>query len=152
MMLYKSVIRTGLVLGILSVSSLALGQDLAALKAGFAAEIEALDTKNLEATVDGAHDDIVLFGVFSPFPIVGKEEFQRTVQEYFSQHEQATFTPFDAEFGVIGETGVAWGDYRMAIIPNGGSLSHSEGRYIFTYAKAGGEWKLLSMHISPLPE
>jgi hypothetical protein len=61
----------------------ARGQDLTALRASFNAEIEALDSKKLDAAVAEVHEDIVLFGVFSPFSIVGKEAFQQTVQEYF---------------------------------------------------------------------
>ena len=126
------------------------GQDLNALKASFTAEIAALDTKNLAAAVAEAHDDIVLFGIFSPFPIVGKAAFQTTVQEYFSQHETATFMPLQPEFSIMGTAGVAWGDYKMALTPKGGSVAHSQGRYIFTYVQADGKWQLLSMHISPL--
>lgn len=147
-----SVLVLFLLVPFLGQRSVAHGQDLDALKASFTAEIAALDAKNLDAAVGEAHDDIVLFGVFSPFPIVGKEGFRKAVDEYFSLHEQATFTPFDSEFSIIGATGVAWGDYRMVIIPNGGSLSHSEGKYIFTYTQADGKWKILSMHISPQAE
>lgn len=128
----------------------AYGQDLDALKASFTAEITALDSKNLDAAVAEAHNDIVLFGVFSPFPIVGKAAFQKAVQEYFNQHEKATFLPVKPAFSIMGTAGVAWGDYKMVLTPKGGSVVHSQGRYIFTYAPVDGRWKLLSMHISPL--
>ena len=143
---------TGAVLAVIVFAAVlpVYGQDLNALKASFAAEITALDTKNLAAAVAEAHDDIVLFGVFSPFPIVGKAAFQRAVQEYFSQHETATFMPLQPEFSIIGTAGVAWGDYKMALTPKGGSVAHSLGRYIFSYVQADGKWLLLSMHISPL--
>jgi ketosteroid isomerase-like protein len=126
------------------------GQDLTALQASFKAEIEALDSENLDAAVAEVHEDIVLFGVFSPFPIVGKEAFQQTVQEYFDQHDEAIFVPTKSEFRVIGSTGVTWGNYMMSIRPKGGSSVMSRGRYIFTYTQTDGAWKLLTMHISPL--
>ena len=148
--LHRWIATTGIVVIVLSVASVAVGQNLDALKASFAAEIAALDTKNLEAAVAQAHADIVLFGVFSPFPIVGKAAFRKAVQEYFSQHDTAIFTPLNPEFGVMGKTGVAWGHYKMSLTPKGGSAAHSQGRYIFTYAHVDGKWQLFSMHISPL--
>jgi ketosteroid isomerase-like protein len=150
MMRHKWVARACLAIIIFAASPPVYGQDLDALKASFAAEITALDTKNLAAAVAQAHDDIVLFGVFSPFPIVGKAAFQRAVQEYFSQHETATFMPLQPEFSIIGTAGVAWGEYKMALTLKGGSVAHSLGRYIFSYVQADGKWQLLSMHISPL--
>jgi ketosteroid isomerase-like protein len=132
--------------------SVAYGQDIEALKVSFTAEIAALSAKNLDGAVAEAHDDIVLFGVFSPFPIVGKEAFRQAVQEYFAEIGQPTFTPSDSEFGIIGNTGVVWGSYQMTMQQPGDSPTSSQGRYIFTYAQADGKWKLLSMHISPLPE
>ena len=149
-MRHKWVARAFLAIIIFAASPPAYGQDLDALKASFTAEITALDTKDLAAAAAEAHDDIVLFGVFSPFPIVGKAAFQKAVQEYFSQHETAIFTPLNPEFSIIGSAGIAWGNYKMALTPKGGSVAHSRGRYIFTYAQSDGRWWLLSMHISPL--
>ena len=62
----------------------ALGQsERAALIAAFNAEITALNTGDLNAAVATVHDEIVLYGLYSPFPIEGKEAFRQAVQEYF---------------------------------------------------------------------
>ena len=140
----------GIALFVCSVTPAVYGQDLEALKASFAAEITALDKKNLDAAMAEAHDEIVLFGVFSPFPIVGKIAFRKAVQEYFSQHSQATFTPVDPAFSIIEKTGVAWGGYTLALALKGGSVHHSQGRYIFSYTYSEGKWSLVCMHVSPL--
>ncbi len=145
------IVSTLSVIVLVCLSSAAHSQDLAALRASFQAEIEALGTKNLEGAAAEAHDDIVIFGVFSPFPIVGKDAFRQAMQENFDESGQPTFTPSDSEFSIIGNTGVAWGNYQMMQQP-GNSPTSSQGHYIFTYAQADGKWKLLSMHISPQPE
>src|SRR5688572_14337717 len=88
------------------------GQDLTALKASFAAEIDALNTRNLNAALAPVADSVILFGIFSPFPIQGKEGYRQAVQEYFYNYEQAVLTPIDPEFRIIGTTGVAWGNFR----------------------------------------
>lgn len=132
--------------------SIAYGQDVGALQASFTAEIVALNAKNLDGAVAEAHDDIVLFGVYSPFPVVGKDAFRQAVQAFFNEVGQPTFTPSASQFSIIGNTGVVWGSYQMTMQQPSASSSSSQGRYIFTYAQADGKWKLLSMHISPLPE
>ncbi len=124
--------------------------DVEALQQVFEAEIAALDAGDLEGALSLAHDGIVLFGIFSPFPANGKEEFKKTVQAYFATYDDATFSPVDPRFRVVGGTGIAWGNYQLAATPKGGVLGYSHGRYIFSYAKVDGKWMLLSMHISPL--
>lgn len=126
------------------------GQDLAALKASFAAEIDALNTRNLNAALAPIADTVVLFGIFSPFPIEGKEGYRQTVQEYFDNYEQAVLTPIDPEFRVVGMTGVAWGNFRLATKQKSQSFDHADGRYLFTYAQGGGKWIIISMHYSLL--
>ena len=148
----KWIVSTLTVIASFCFLSVAYSQDIEVLQASFTAEIVALNAENLEGAVAEAHDDIVLFGVFSPFPIVGKDEFRRAVQEYFDENGQPTFTPSNSKFSIIGNTGVVWGDYQMTLQQSGGSPTSSQGHYIFTYAQADGKWKLLSMHISPDPK
>jgi len=132
------------------VSSVAYGQDLAALKASFNTEIDALNRRDLNATLAPVHDKMVLFGIFSPFPIEGKEGFQQAVQEYFDDYERAIFRPIDPEFKIIGTTGVAWGNFRIAVKLKNGPAKYFDGRYLFTYAQSDGKWVIISMHYSLL--
>jgi ketosteroid isomerase-like protein len=96
------------------------------------------------------HDRMVLFGIFSPFPIEGKEGFRQPVQEYFDDYVHAIFSPIDPDFRVMGTTGVAWGNFRLATQQKKGPSEHSDGRYMFTYAQGDGKWVLISMHYSLL--
>jgi ketosteroid isomerase-like protein len=138
-----------LVLGV-GLTSTAHSQDLDELKASFAAEIKALDSRDLPATVALAHDGIVLFGLFSPFPINGKEAFRQAVQEYFTNYERATFEPVNPQFRIAGTTGMAWGYYQLSAKLKDGPSAYFHGRYLFTYTQAEGKWLIISMHISPL--
>ena len=126
------------------------GQDLAALKASFTAEIDALNTRNLNAALAPVTDTVILFGIFSPFPIQGKEGYRQAVQEYFDNYEQAVLTPIEPEFRIIGTTGVAWGNFRLATKQKSQSFDHADGRYMFTYAQGEGKWIIISMHYSLL--
>ena len=125
--------------------------DLAALKANFNAEFAALNTNDLAATLAQTHDDIVLFGIFSPFPSNGKKEFEQAVKSYFGSYEKAEFTPVSPQFRIVGTTAISWGHYQLAATPKGEKhLSYSHGRYILTHVKVDDTWLILSMHISPL--
>lgn len=149
-MIYR---RAALVLSavlFLCVSSAVHGQDLAALQASFEAEIDALNRRDLNATLIPLDNRMVLVGIFSPFPIVGKDGFRQAVQEYFDDYEHAIFAPIDPGFRVVGTAGVAWGNFRLATRLKNGSSDYSIGRYMFTYAQSEGKWVIISMHYSLL--
>lgn len=135
---------------LLFVSPAAYGQDLKALEANFKAEITALNSRDLDATLAEVHKGIVLFGIFSPFPSNGKNEFRQAVESYFGSYEEATFTPVSPQFRIEGTTAIAWGHYQLAGKPKGGQLTYSHGRYIFTHTQVDEKWLILSMHISQL--
>jgi ketosteroid isomerase-like protein len=134
----------------LCISSTAYGQDPPALKASFEAEIDALNRRDLRATLTPIDNRMVLFGIFSPYPIEGKEGFRQMVQEYFDDYEYAVFRPIDPDFRVVGTTGVAWGNFRLATKLKNGLSEYSDGRYMFTYAQSEGKWVIISMHYSLL--
>ena len=131
-------------------SSAAHGQDLEALKAIFAADIQAFNSHKPDAFVASAHDRIVLFGILSPFPADGKDEFRQIVQQYLADNERATFTAINPEFRIAGTTGIAWGHFSLTSKLKDGPLEYAHGRYTFTYTKADGKWVLVAMHLSPL--
>ncbi len=140
-------------------SSVAHGQDLAALQASqdlsglqtsFTADINALNSRNLTAAVAAVDDRLVLFGIFSPFPITGKDAFRTAVQEYFENYEHAVITPIEPEYKAMGATGVAWGNFRLATRRKGGAQEYADGRYMLTYTRATGKWHAISMHYSLL--
>lgn len=148
----RSTIVLSLAFLLVCLSSLAYGADeLTALKANFEAEMTGLNTNDLAAALAGIHDDIVLFGIFSPFPSDGKKEFEQAVKSYFGSYAKAEFTPVSPQFRIVGTTAVAWGHYQLAATPKGGEqTAYSHGRYIFTHVKVNDKWLILSMHISPL--
>lgn len=130
--------------------ALQASQDLAGLQSSFTADINALNSRNLTAAVASVDDHLVLFGIFSPFPIAGKEAFRTAVQEYFEDYEHAAITPIEPEYRAIGATGVAWGNFRLATRRKGGAQEYADGRYMLTYTRAGGKWHAISMHYSLL--
>ena len=122
-----------------------------ALITSFGEELQAINGKDLDAVVSHAHEDVVLFGLYSPFPIVGKAAFRQAVQDYFDTFAEANLNPAHEEYMVIGETGVAWGLYQLTTKPKGSMEQTVNGQYMFTYARPSGQWQIVSWHFSPLP-
>ena len=131
----------------------ALGQSgREALIAAFNAEITALNTGDLNAAVVAVHDKIVLYGLYSPFPIEGKEAFRQAVQEYFDEQEHATLEIVHPRYRLTGATGVAWGHYQLTRKLKGEPVDITPGQYMLTYVQVDGAWLMMSMHFAPLPQ
>lgn len=150
----KYCVRAGLVSLLLTVfclsASVQADEDMDALKSAFTTQIDALNNRELDAAVATVHDDIVLYGIFSPFPVQGRADFQKAVQAYFGQYEEAELSPVTPQFRIVGTTALAWGHYQLAATPQGGKMTYAHGRYIFTYTKLDGKWVILGMDYSPL--
>ena len=120
------------------------------LEATFARLVEAFNSRDVNAYVASVHEQAVLFWL-SPFPIDGKEAYQQTLRAFFDNLESVTVTPINPQFRVIDSTGLAWGHAQFAVKPRGGLVATSYGRYLFSFTRAGGQWLVTSLHVSPLP-
>jgi len=131
----------------------ALGQsEREALITAFSTEIEALNTGDLNAAVAAVHDKIVLYGLYSPFPIEGKEAFRQAVQDYFDEQEHAMLEIIHPQYHLTGATGVAWGHYQLTRKLKGEPVNITPGQYMLTYVQIDGAWLVMSMHFAPLPQ
>ena len=126
------------------------GDDLADLHAVFNQDVRLFNRQNPTAFSATAHNDVVLFGILSPFAIKGKEAVRQVVTEYLADHERVSFTPINPEFVVKGSDALAWGHYSISEIPKVGPRVTIHGRYTFAYTKIDGRWTLVALHFSPL--
>ena len=131
--------------------SAARGDDVDDLKALFEQEVKALNSRDFNAYVASAHDQVILFGIYPPFELEGIEAYRKRYQMLFSTHQSVTFTPLTPQFRVIGNVGVAWGHDKVELKPKDGPLQTYPGRYTFVYTKADGKWVRVVAHASPPP-
>lgn len=120
------------------------------LKTRFETDIAAFNAQDPAAFVDAAHDDIVLFGIISPFPVEGKKEFQRVLKQYLADFGEVRLTPEGPAFHIAGTSGVAWGHFTLVSKRADGPREYDHGRYTMTYTQVEGQWVLVSMHLSHL--
>jgi uncharacterized protein (TIGR02246 family) len=128
----------------------ARGDDAADVQAVFDKDIRFFNALNTEAFVASAHDDIILFGILSPFATVGKESLRQLIQQYFGDHTRTLFMVVNPKLLIAGTSAVAWGAYTITEYPKTGGRQAIHGRYTFTYTKLDGKWLLAAMHLSPL--
>ena len=135
---------------LLSSTPAVYGDDLADVRTLFEKDIRLLNAHNNDAFSAGAHDDVVLFGILSPFATKGKAALQQLVTQYLDDHTRVNFMSVNPEFFVAGDSAVAWGHYTISETPKVGPRVGIYGRYTLTYTKIGGRWFLAAMHLSPL--
>jgi ketosteroid isomerase-like protein len=121
------------------------------LQAAFEQGVQAFNARDLDTWVSRWHDGVVNFGPLSPFPADGKAALRQNFRTAFANNESGTFTPINAQYRVVGDTGVAWGHYTLALKPKEGPPETFYGRYTVTYTRAGDEWLEVARHFSLLP-
>ena len=126
------------------------GDELADLRGIFEQDIRLLNAHNPDAFVASAHEDVVLFGILSPFAVTGKDGVRQLIQEYLNDHINVTFKSVNPQFFVAGTSALAWGSYEILEQPKVGPRVIIHGRYTYTYTKVGGKWLLAALHLSPI--
>ncbi len=94
--------------------------ELAAVQRVFEADIRLFNGQDPTAFTAAAHKNVVLFGTLSPFAVEGKAAIQQLIQEYFTNHDYAKWAPVNAQFSIIGTSGLAWGHYTLRQQPKAG--------------------------------
>jgi uncharacterized protein (TIGR02246 family) len=134
----------------LTTTPVVYGDDLSEVRTLFDRDIQLLNTNKKEAFSAAAHDDLVLFGILSPFATKGKAAVQQLVSQYLDDHTRVNFLGVNPAFFVTGDSAIAWGQYAITEVPKAGNRVSIYGRYTLTYSKIGGRWFLAAMHLSPL--
>ena len=119
------------------------------LEALFDAEIRRMNAGTGGAFAASSHTDVVVFSMFSPLSIVGKDAFQQFMQRYFEQHAEAIFTAVDPRFRIVKTTALAWGFFTLTEPSKDGSLQAVHGRYLLTYTRVEERWTLLAASFTP---
>ena len=150
-MAYKRAFLALTVIAVLFVPFAARGGDIDDLKATFEQETKAFNSRDFNAYVASAHDQVILFGIYPPFELEGIEAYRKRYFTLFSTHQSVTFTPLNPQFRVIGNVGVAWGHDKVELKPKDGPPETYAGRYTFVYMKTDGKWLRVVAHASPPP-
>ena len=132
----------------------AADDEVAEVRATFEKAVAALNAGNMEGFLDTVHDEALSF--YSCGPTSGKQGREACAldwQLFFSTTTDARFETRNDQYRVIGDTGIAYGEYSLSVNYNGqGRQTVHEGRYTMTYTRVGEEWRIAMQHNTPAGE
>ena len=149
-MIRRRTVLTWIIIAVLLAPLTGYSDDLTDIQAIFARDIRLFNAQNTSAFSVAAHDDVVLFGILSPFATKGKDNLRQLVEGYYADHSRIIFHPVNPEFMIVNSSALAWGSYTITEYPKIGPRQAIHGRYTFTYTKVEGKWLLAALHLSPL--
>ena len=134
----------------------AAASDLDDLRAAFEGVAGALETKDLDLLIDSMHPQAVIYGPGHLFPIdraeIDSRQWRRMFDDMFARIISAGFTKMNVKYRVIGDTGLVWGDTRMAVDTRTGQDStDKDSRITVVFVKHDGRWVIAQWHESELP-
>ena len=135
-------------------STFASDEDLKSVREAFEGAVAALNTGNLDGFLNTVHEEALSF--YSCGPTSGKQGREACAvdwQLFFNTTANARFVTKNEQYRVVGETGIAYGEYSLSVnYNNQGRQTVHEGRYTMTYTKAGGSWQIAMQHNTPAGE
>ena len=127
-----------------------LGADIDDFKAAFDKAVNDYNNRD-DAFFAAMHEQPAVFNPGMPFAIDGKAAYEKAMRRSWATYETSVFTPVNPQFRVIGNTGVAWGHYALAMKPKDGGMETLFGRYTVVSVKSDGKWLVVASHYSPIP-
>ena len=124
--------------------------DVDELKATFEKAVQALNDRNLDGFLATVHDKGLSF--YSCGPTSGQEgkaACQLDWQKFFTKTPNASFETYDFQYRVIGNTGIAWGKYKVTVQSNKGAQKLMSGRYHLVFTKVEEKWMVVLQENSP---
>ena len=140
--------------GAVPVAAADMVDDAAAVQEAFETAVAALNAGNLDGFLDTVHDDALSF--YACGPTSGKQGREACALDwrlFFNTTTNARFETRNEQYRIIGDTGIAYGEYSLSVNYNGqGRQTVHEGRYTMTYTRVGGEWMIAMQHNTPMGE
>ena len=125
---------------------------VAAVKEVFETGVAALNEGNLDGFLDTVHDEALSF--YACGPTSGKQGREACALDwrlFFNTTTKARFETRNEEYRIIGDTGIAYGEYSLSVNYDGqGRRTVHEGRYTMTYTRVGDEWRIAMQHNTPV--
>ena len=128
--------------------------EAAAVQAAFESAVAALNAGDIDGFLDTVHDEALSF--YSCGPTSGKQGREACAldwQLFFNTTTDARFETRNEQYRIIGDTGIAYGEYSLSVNYNGqGRQTVHEGRYTMTYTRVGDAWRIAMQHNTPAGE
>jgi ketosteroid isomerase-like protein len=121
------------------------------LQARFAQAVALFNAGDLATWAAYNHDEVVFFSPHAPFAVEGKVALLQAMQTLLSQNEYINWKIINPQFRVLDATGVTWGHYAFTVKPKDGPVRTEFARFLLTWAKSDGQWRIVAEHNSRIP-
>jgi uncharacterized protein (TIGR02246 family) len=125
--------------------------EVADLKARFERAVALFNAGDLETWATYNHDEVVFFSPHAPFAVEGKTALLQAMQALLSQSEYINWKIINPQFRVMDTTGVIWGHYAFTVKPKDGPVRTEFARFLLTWVKSDGQWRIVAEHNSRIP-
>ena len=145
------------VIALLFMPQFAAGDDVTDLKATYERLVQALNSLNAEAIASTVYPGRIIFGYNEAFPIIApmentKENALQDLKASFSTLEYLQLVPYNMQYRVIGNTGIAWGHSTEYMKTKGEVSRIQHARFTSTWIKEDGKWYNVMYHTSAIPQ
>ena len=135
--------------------SAAFSGDIDELRATLRSAVEKLEKKDLDGFLEYWHPSAILYTRTRIFPLdresVGERAWREAFQDFFARVTSVAFTKADVNFRIIEDTGLVWGESRLAIDMKGGGGSDYDRRITVVCVRHQGQWKIALWNEAPIP-
>lgn len=141
------------IIALIAAPQLAFGSDVDDLKAAYENAIQAWNTLDAEALAATLYPGMVSFDYNEAFPSVTNTEADAIKKNnmMFSGMEFFQLVTYNVQYKVVGNTGIAWGNFTFNVKPKGESAHLGYGRHTSTWIKKDGKWHIIMNHSSAIP-
>ena len=149
----KRTILSFIVLTLMVAPQFVLGADVDDLKADYEKFLQAFNSLDAATIAKTAEPGLVVYNTDSPFIELfpTQDSMKQSMQDWFSTLESLNIVPVNLQYKVFGNTGIMWGYQSSTTKPKDGPSTSSHYRITTTFIKSGGQWRVLTIHMSKLP-
>lgn len=121
------------------------------LKATFEQAVATFNAGDLDTWATFNHEGIVFFSPASPFAVDGKDGVLQAMRALRASCDSIAWKMINPQFRVIDNTGISWGHYSFTIKPKDGPVRTEFARFLLTWVKSEGQWRIVGEHNSRIP-
>jgi uncharacterized protein (TIGR02246 family) len=125
--------------------------DLDELRTVFEQAVATFNARDLDAWAVFNYEQVVFFSPASPFAVDGRPGVLDAMRALLANSESIAWKIINPQFRVIGSTGVTWGHYSFTVKPKDGPVRTEFARFLLTWAKVDGQWRIVAEHNSRIP-
>ncbi|MFO7963331.1 MAG: nuclear transport factor 2 family protein [Desulfobacterales bacterium] len=119
-------------------------EDIDEFKAFYGKWFNLFNTLDFDTMATMMHEDAVMFLPNAVFAVEGRDMLKAVFSEAKESIASWKMIPVNIKYNVIGNTGIAYGQYTSTLTLKNGPPTYYTGRFIEVFVKENGNWKFVA--------